>query len=200
MIGNQLNRREFIGALSAAGIALALPTRGAAASAKPLAAYKHRVQFGCWINDMRNEVLPRTNWPAMTLDDKTERDIIDTLTLGHENGYNQLDVWGLFASSAYPIDIRSAFRDAERRPRALRILAAARERQIKIIYGTGVYSWGFDQIIAHDPAVRGSNPHVMCASSDASLEWQKKLIDAIVEELNVDGFSSRVRRPGAMHV
>ncbi len=137
---------------------------------------------------MRNDVLPRANWPAMTLDDKTERDIIDTLQLGRESGYNQLDVWGLFASSAYPIDIRSAFRDPQRRPRVDRILSAARQRDIKITYGTGVFSWGFDEIIAHDPAVRGSNPHVMCASSDASLTWQTKLIDAIVEELNVDGF------------
>src|SRR5206468_1636801 len=89
--------------------------------------------------------------PAKLLDDKTERDIIDCLTLGQQSGYNQIDVWGLFATSAYPIDIRSAFRDEQRRPRVDRILRAARERGIKIIYGTGVYSWGFDYIRAKYP-------------------------------------------------
>ena len=137
---------------------------------------------------MRNAALPRDNWPAMTLDDQTERDIIACLDLGKASGYNQLDVWGLFAAAAYPLDIRSAFQDKDRRPRVDRILAAARERGIKIIFGTGVYSWGFNQIIAHDAAVRGNNPQVMCASSDASLAWQQKLIDVIVSELGVDGF------------
>ena len=189
MIRNPLDRREFLAAVSAATLSLACGSPAAPPRVpSDDKSFKHRVQFGCWINDMRNDVLPRTNWPAMLLDDKTERDIIDTLTLGGQSGYNQVDVWGLFASSAYPIDIRSAFADKDRRPRVDRILAAARERQIKIIYGTGVYSWGFDRIIEHDPAVRGNNPHVMCASSEASLAWQEKLIDAIVAELNVDGF------------
>jgi hypothetical protein len=126
MIGNPSTRREFLATVSAATVALstnkltfadgspAAPPR--VSSTSPVAStektLKHRVQFGCWINDMRNEVLPRTNWPAMTLDNQTERDIIDTLQLGHESGYNQIDVWGLFVSSAYPIDIQSAFRDA----------------------------------------------------------------------------------------
>jgi hypothetical protein len=183
-----MNRREFLGALSAAAIATATIRSTVFAQDNPMQVYKHRVQFGCWINDMRNDVLPRDNWPASKLDDIAERDIINCLALGQETGYNQMDIWGLFATSAYPIDIPTAFRDTERRPRVDRILAAARAGNIKIIYGMGVYSWGFDAIIAHDPAIRGSNPHVMCASSDASLVWQQKLIDTIVSELGVDGF------------
>src|SRR5881392_2027058 len=127
-----MNRREFLQAASAA-IALtkslstpsespAAPPRVASVpSTLPTKTYTHRVQFGCWINDMRNDVLPRDNWPAKVLDDKTERDIIDCLTLGQQSGYNQIDVWGLFATSAYPIDLRSAFRDEQRRPRVDRI-------------------------------------------------------------------------------
>ena len=140
-----MNRREFLQAASAAAVFGAAAAGGTSvllgqASKPAVKAYKHRVQFGCWINDMRNDVLPRDNWPAKVLDDKTERDLIDCLTLGQQSGYNQIDVWGLFATSAYPIDIRSAFRNEQRRPRVDRILQAARERGIKIIYGTGVYS------------------------------------------------------------
>src|SRR5437762_9608600 len=117
-----MTRREFLIETSAA--AAAMTSSGLfAGTSRPVSAdrYTHRVQFGCWINDMRNDVLPRDNWPAKVLDDKTERDIIDCLTLGQQSGYNQIDVWGLFATSAYPIDLRSAFRDEQRRPRVDRI-------------------------------------------------------------------------------
>src|SRR4051812_45334781 len=97
-MGESMNRREFLTALSAAALVSSIdkatsaaPPATAATSAPAKQAYKHRVQFGCWINDMRNEVLPRTNWPASLLDESAERDIIDTLTLGHESGYNQMD-------------------------------------------------------------------------------------------------------------
>jgi hypothetical protein len=122
------------------------------------------------------------------LDQKTEDDIIGCLTLGQQSGYNQIDVWGLLATSSYPIDIRSAFQVKDRRERVDRILQASRDRGIKIIFGMGVYSWGFDDIIKHDPAIRGTNPRVMCASAPESIGWQEKLIDVIVSELNVDGF------------
>jgi hypothetical protein len=188
----ELTRRELLAGTAAAAASImasgAIGADATTTSSPSPREYKHRVQFGCWINDMRNAALPRDNWPAMTLDDQTERDIIACLDLGKQSGYNQLDVWGLFAAAAYPLDIRSAFSDKDRRPRVDRILAAARDRGIRIIFGTGVYSWGFNQIIAHDPAVRGNNPQVMCASSDASLAWQQKLIDVIVSELGVDGF------------
>jgi len=184
-----LNRREFLGAAAAASLtAIASAQSAPATTPSGPRVFTHRVQFGAWINDMRNDVLPRENWPAKLLDQQTEADIIACLELGRQAGYNEIDVWGLFATGAYPIDIRSAFRDPQRRPRVDRILKAARDRGIKIIFGTGVYSWGFDAIIAHDPAIRGTNPRVMCASSDASLAWQQKLIDAIVDELGVDGF------------
>jgi hypothetical protein len=52
---------------------------------------------------------------------RTEADIIVCLELGRQAGYNEIDAWGLFATGAYPIDIRSAFRDPERRPRVKRI-------------------------------------------------------------------------------
>jgi hypothetical protein len=172
----QIARREFLTTLSAAGLGLAAHNAGlfaateSGSSAKKV--YKHRVQFGAWINDMRNQALPRDNWPAKTLDAETEKDIVDCLELGKRAGYNQIDVFGLFATSAYPTDIRRAFQDPERRPRVDRILRAARDRSIKAIYGLGVYSWGFDEIIRNDPAVQGPNKHAMCGSAPESKAWQ----------------------------
>ena len=52
----------------------------------------------------------------------------------------------------------------------------------------GVYSWGFDEIIQHDLSVRGPNKHAMCGSAPASFQWQTKLIDVILAEIDVDGF------------
>jgi hypothetical protein len=186
-----IHRRQFLKAASAGAVGLMLNQPGVSAAEKTNRSkwvFDHRVQFGAWINDMRNEALPRDQWPSQRLDSDTERDIIECLELGRKSGFNQVDIWGLFATSSYPVDIRSAFTDKERRKRADRILKAARERKIKTIFGLGVFSWGFDAIIASDPSVRGSNKHFMCPAAPASLEWQKKLIDAVVQELDVDGF------------
>src|SRR5688572_32795355 len=66
-------RRQFLGTLSAASLGLVLPAQGAPSPERGSSGWKfnHRVQFGAWINDMRNQVLPRDNWPAKTLDEVT---------------------------------------------------------------------------------------------------------------------------------
>src|SRR5437868_8618249 len=155
-----MDRRDFLKTASAATAGLMLGGISAAEESKPEKwVFDHRVQFGAWINDMRNEALPRDQWPSQRLDEDTERDIIDCLELGRKSGFNQVDIWGLFATSSYPVDIRSAFTDKTRRKRADRILKAAKDRKIKTIFGLGVFSWGFDSIIASDPSVQGSNKH-----------------------------------------
>lgn len=117
---------------------------------------------------MRNEALPRENWPCKILDDSTEKRIIECLELGRQAGFNQLDVFGLFATDSYRVDIMSAFADKQRKTRVNRILKAARERGIQNIFGLGVYRWGFDDIIKSDPSVRGPNLHAMCGSAPES--------------------------------
>ena len=107
------SRRDFLKTASAATAGLMLGGISAAEESKPEKwVFDHRVQFGAWINDMRNEALPRDQWPSQRLDEDTERDIIDCLELGRKSGFNQVDIWGLFATSSYPVDIRSAFTDA----------------------------------------------------------------------------------------
>ena len=123
--------------------------------------------FGAWINDVRTEPLPFDSWPPVILDDIAEKSIISTMDLQARSGYNMFDMFGLFAAWGWPVDIVSAV-DKDRDARVRRILKAAHDRGIKVVYGLGVYSWGFDKIIEHDPAVKGPNPHAMCASKEES--------------------------------
>src|SRR3982750_2931131 len=104
-----MNGRQFLavaaGAVAAAAGGVALPEdRVSAQGSTSAKSFIHRVQFGAWINDMRNDVLPRDNWPSKRLDQHTEDDIVACLALGQRSGYNQLDVWGLFETYAYPPD------------------------------------------------------------------------------------------------
>src|SRR5437762_13882113 len=166
-------RREFLQAAALGGAALAAagsaPLAAAAVRPKPLSsrAYKYRIAFGAWMNDMRCEPLPLENWPAPQLDDECMRSLLRIMELQSKAGYNLFDVWGLFATYGWPVDITSAV-DKERRKRINTVLKAAKERGIKLVLGLGTYSWGYDKIIAADPAVRGKNAdgsphaHAMC--------------------------------------
>lgn len=150
-------------------------------------AYHHRAAFGCWINDMRNKSMPYENWPYGILDDQTAESIIGCLELQRQAGFNEFCVFGLLATRDWPMDISSAA-SADRRQKVNRILKAAHERGIKVNYGLGVYSWGFDEIIKNCPDVRGPNPGAMCGSSPRSWEWMKKVMDFILAEFDIDGF------------
>jgi len=54
--------------------------------------------------------------------------------------------------------------------------------------GIGVYSWGFDEIIANVPEVQGTNPHAMCLESPVSWEWMKRILDYVADNFDFDGF------------
>ena len=187
-----ISRRAFVKTASAAGFGLLAapalsqisPASTRLATAKK--AIADRMAFGAWINDVRTEPLPFDSWPPVILDDIAEQSIIRTMDLQSRSGYNMFDLFGLFAAWGWPVDIVSAV-DKDRDARVRRILKAAHDRGIKLVYGLGVYSWGFDKIIEHDPAVRGPNKHAMCASREESWAWQKKIIDFILQ-YDFDGY------------
>jgi len=116
--------------------------------------YPDRMAFGAWINDVRSQPLALDKWPPVVLDDTAEQSLVETMDLQAASGYNVFDVFGFFAAYGWPVDIVSAV-DKDRDKRVRRILKAAHERGIKLIYGLGVYSWGFDEIIKSDAEVRG---------------------------------------------
>jgi hypothetical protein len=78
----KMTRRKVLQVMSAAVIGVAAGQADVIAKGSPSTnarfAFKHRVQFGAWINDMQNDVLPRDHWPARVWDDQTERDMIDS--------------------------------------------------------------------------------------------------------------------------
>jgi hypothetical protein len=156
-------------------------------------AYKYRVAFGCWINDMRNDPLPLENWPAPQVDDEAIRSAIAALDVQSAAGFNYLDVWGLFATTGYPPDVTSAFADPDRRRRVRELIKAATDREIKVIFGMGLMSWGFDQIINADPTVRGKTvsgqpaAHAMCGASEKAWAYVQKVLDCALAEFDFGG-------------
>jgi hypothetical protein len=181
-------RRDF---LTAAGAAALVSGRGAAVPAAGAedSAYRYRIAFGAWINDMRRSPLPLEDWPAPQFDDETVDSAIDAMRLQSQAGFNYLDAWGLFATYGWPPDIISAVDDARRR-RLARLQDAARGLDIRLSLGLGTYSWGYDKIIAADPAVRGKNPggaphaHAMCDANPRSFEYVRKILDVTLGQFD----------------
>jgi hypothetical protein len=151
------------------------------------AKFDHRIAMGIWINDIRNEPLDTKNWPDVTIDDKTLYDYEHILDFIKEARYDAFDIFGLLVGHDWPQDIKSVLGDG-RKEIVKKMIDLAHDKEIHIIFGLGVYSWGFDKIIQHDPSVRGSNPCAMCGSKQSSKMWQERVIDLIVEHFDIDGF------------
>lgn len=195
-----MNRRHFL-QLTSVGAAGAISARSlnslTGGAVQPQTrearnAYRYRVAFGAWINDMRCDPLPLENWPAPQFDDETVESAIRAMDVQAAAGFNLLDAWGLFATYGWPPDITSALTD-DRKRRILRLLSAAKERGIGPVLGLGTYSWGYDKIIAADPEVRGKNPdgtphpHAMCDAHPKAFEYVRKIIDFALGEFDFAG-------------
>ncbi|PWU18175.1 MAG: hypothetical protein C5B50_09720 [Verrucomicrobia bacterium] len=200
MNSHRTSRREFLARASIAGTGLfvgsALDLEKARAVDQPALdsslAYKYRIAFGAWINDMRCEALPLENWPAPQLDDECVRSLVRIMDLQSRAGYNLFDVWGLFATYGWPVDITSAV-DGDRRKRIKTLFKAAKHRGLKLSLGLGTYSWGYDKIIEADPSVRGKNqdgsahPHAMCDANPKSWGYVRRIIDFVLSEWDFGG-------------
>jgi hypothetical protein len=186
-----MNRRKFLGVTSAAGAGLlaARPTRGRGANPETeKAAYKYRLAFNCWMNDVRSESMPLEDWPCEFFDDKTVDGIVRALDVQAEAGYTTLDILGLWTTHAWPVDIKSVA-DKDRVRRVNQVLKAAHERKMKVItFPCGIMSWGMDEIIQHDPAVRGDDKHNMNPLREESWQWAYKLFDFAMDNYDLDGF------------
>lgn len=187
-----LNRRRFLEIASAASAGALLNRTGliSAASEVPSPSggreFVDRISFAPWMNDVRTEPLPFQGWPPDVFDDITVSSLAETLKMNAEWGYNYFDIYGLFATWGWPVNLADAA-TPERVRRVKQVLSVAHNVGIKVVYGLGVYSWGFDEIIKHNPEVAGPNIHAMCASKEASWDWQQKLIDFILQ-YDLDGF------------
>ena len=156
--------------------------------------FEHRIAFGAWINDIRREPITHDSWPSVIIDRTTIEDFEATMSLLKQAGYTALDVFGLLTNHDWPLQIETVI-DRARKRQVDELIDTAHRHDIEVIYGLGVYSWGFDTIIRSDPAVRGTNPSAMCGSKPGSREWMHKVID-FAANFDVDGYHLEVADQG----
>jgi hypothetical protein len=138
-----INRRDFLRSATVGAACLGAGEMLAAGPGRPAPdlrpqAYRFRIAFGCWINDLRTEPLPLEDWPAPQFDDACVESIIRAMDVQSRAGFQMLDVWGLFATYGWPVDIVSAL-DKDRRHRINTLLRAAKQRGMKLVLGLGTY-------------------------------------------------------------
>lgn len=150
-------------------------------------AFKYSIANGVWINDLRSKPFADQEWPCITLDRQSINDIKDNIKLQSENGFNSLTLFGLLTGDSWLPKITETI-DEERKNAVKEILKFAKEQEVKIFYGLGVYSWGFGKIIEHNPTIRATNNKVMCGSNKKSFEWMKQVINYIINEYDFDCF------------
>jgi len=156
--------------------------------------FENRIAFCVWINDIRNEPII-DSWPSVIIDKRILDDYKEMMVLLKRAGYNAFDIFGLLTNHNWPLDIKSVI-TSERKHLVEDMIKTAHNNDIKIIYGLGVYSWGFDKIINEDPEVRGTNPSAMCGSKPKAKEWQERVIDFVIDNFDIDGFHLEVADQG----
>ncbi|HLH53310.1 MAG TPA: hypothetical protein VKY92_06810 [Verrucomicrobiae bacterium] len=185
--------------LAAAGTAIALrsPAKDALEEAAPRP-FDYRLLLG-WINDNCPRPLMGKRWPIIDVNDATVADYRSFFRIAKETGYNGITLWGLYVSHAWPVPLKNAL-IPERRRIIDRILKEADRHKIKVLFGLGVYSWGFEEIIKHDPTTGrnegrmawGSftpdNGVAMCYHSASARQWMRDIVDLCVNEVGTQGF------------
>lgn len=174
-----MNRREFI--VTAASLAFPV-------SAAPATGFGYRGYLG-WITDLATFADTYAKWPSMRLDEPLLKDYRETFTMMKQLGFENLCIWGLYVSRAWPVDISSAV-TPERGKLVNKLISDARAKGIRIVPGLGVYSWGFDEILKANPHLRKTaNQNAMCGSEEESWEWMRKVIDYVFTRFPIDGVS-----------
>lgn len=149
--------------------------------------FKYKIAFGCWVNDIRNKPTSNKAWPDISIDDDTTKCLLDIINLQADAGYNIFDIFGLLIGKSWPINLKETLAK-DRKEKVNYIIESAHDKGIKIIYGLNIYSWGFEKIIKNDIEVQGNSSSAMCGSKSKSLIWQKKIIDFVLSNFNIDGF------------
>jgi hypothetical protein len=124
----------------------------------------------------------------MRLDDALLRDYSETFDLMRQLDLENLCVWGLYVSRAWPADLASAV-PVGRGRNVEKLIGAAHAKGIRVLSGLGVYSWGFDEILRAHPHLMKGNGHAMCGSQEESWEWMRRVIDFVFTRFPIDGVS-----------
>ena len=149
--------------------------------------FNHRGYLG-WITDLASNPDSSAAWPSMRLDTKLLKDYMGTFWSMRRLGFNEISIWGLYVSRAWPEDIASSV-TRERGAHVETLIDDAHRHGVRVLSGLGVYSWGFDEIIRAHPKVSRGNPNAMCASEPESWRWMQKVIDFVFQRFEIDGVS-----------
>jgi hypothetical protein len=149
--------------------------------------FQNRIAFGVWLNDFRSTPILDDAWPSVLIDQHTINDFQKTMEFLKKAGYTDIDLFGLLTNRDWPIDIESVL-TSERKSQVEHLIHIIHSNGLQLIYGLGVYSWGFDTIFKNDPEVRGTNPSALCGSKAKSRELMEKVVDFIGKNFAVDGY------------
>jgi len=150
--------------------------------------FKYGVAIG-WLRDLASEPTPTDPWPCVRWDAQLLRDQENFLEVQSRLGQRYNVAWGLFISRCWPVPFERVVSD-ERRRFLASYVAAAHARGVKVMMGTGIYSWGFEEVIRKVPGVAGGSAQAMCASSDLAWDWQRRVLDFIMDpQWGLDGLS-----------
>ena len=186
----KFDRRKFLGSSAAVGLNCVLGSELFAIKAENDSTggkYKYRIAFELWLNDVRNEPLTLSNWPAAVLDDKTVEGITRALDVQSAAGYNMLDLCGLWGTYGWPEDFEDVAPD--RQKRIHQIIRATHGRNMKVLcFPSGILNWGYDQILKANPGIASDNKHEMNPLVEQSWEWMHRVFDFVANNYDIDGF------------
>jgi hypothetical protein len=140
--------------------------------------FDHRSYLG-WISDVATNPQPAARWPSIALDDALLADYETTFATMRRLDMNEIVIWGLFVDRYWPPTVKTAV-DDERAAQVRRLIGLAHAYDVRVLTGLGVYSWGFEQIIAANPDLSRGNPRAMCASNPDAWEWQRRVVDYVL--------------------
>ena len=149
--------------------------------------FEYRIAYGCWLNDSNRQPIADEDWPSIRIDGNTLDSLDYTMEFLSKAGYNCFDVFGLITNHSWEDDIPSTV-SCERVEKVNKVIDIVHRHGLKVIYGLGVYSWGFDGIISRNENVRGTNPQAMCASSAESDRIMQEVVDFVMTTFPLDGF------------
>jgi hypothetical protein len=142
-----------------------------------------------WLRDLASEPTPHDRWPCIRWDEQLLADQIRFLDVQAQLGITYNLAWGLFVDRSWPVPLENVI-NAERESKLKAFVDAAHERGLKVLSGVGIYSWGFDEVIARVPGVSPGHAHAMCPFSEQAWDWQRRVLDFLMEERwGLDGVS-----------
>lgn len=148
--------------------------------------FQHRWISG-WATDFSST--PRMEpWPSIALDLSLVADLKYAFDKAQSAGYTGIILWGLLAGRSWNPHLPDTV-DEHRKRRVLMLIDEIRKRGMKALFGLGLYSWGFEEIIAAHPELDGGAHDKMCGSRPESWEWMKRVVDFVMEEYDPDGVS-----------